>query len=74
LKGRNQRCETGMPVPTRSLPGSLPSCLSHFTSLFPWQLMTYFHLKGSYCIAILISTSKNPCSFLLLLILSLQQN
>jgi hypothetical protein len=26
------------------------------------------------CIAILISTSKNPCSFLLLLILSLQQN
>jgi hypothetical protein len=25
-------------------------------------------------IAILISTSKNPCSFLLLLILSLQQN
>jgi hypothetical protein len=26
------------------------------------------------CIAILISTSKTPCSFLLLLILSLQQN
>jgi hypothetical protein len=29
---------------------------------------------GWACTAILISTSKNPCSFLLLLILSLQQN
>jgi hypothetical protein len=30
--------------------------------------------ESTPCIAILISTSKNPCSFLLLLILSLQQN
>jgi hypothetical protein len=30
--------------------------------------------ESTTCIAILISTSKNTCSFLLLLILSLQQN
>jgi hypothetical protein len=33
-----------------------------------------FQCESMPCVAILISTSKNPCSFLLLLILSLQQN
>jgi hypothetical protein len=37
-----------------------------FKKLILWESMP--------CIAILISTSKTPCSFLLLLILSLQQN
>jgi hypothetical protein len=39
-----------------------------FFSILVWQC------QSMPCIAILISTSKTPCSFLLLLILSLQQN
>jgi hypothetical protein len=51
------------------------------TLLF-WKILKYWknidftgnQCESMPCIAILISTSKNPCSFLLLLILSLQQN
>jgi hypothetical protein len=38
------------------------------------KLSCFNQCESMPCIAILISTSKNPCSFLLWLILSLQQN
>uniref|UniRef100_A0A8C0W625 Uncharacterized protein n=1 Tax=Castor canadensis TaxID=51338 RepID=A0A8C0W625_CASCN len=65
------------------VPGALVSVTGHFSNVVR-EMMRGKEAMGDFpdrnqcesmpCIAILISTSKTPCSFLLLLILSLQQN
>jgi hypothetical protein len=66
------------------LPGNIhdfiPACHKKRNTLWHGKKWSYFSKNVLFqcesipCIAILISSSKNPCPFLLLLILSLQQN